>query len=84
MAGPEIFRFHGLMNRTFYITATDTGVGKTVFTTLLAAFLSQRGTRVAAFKPVCSGGRGDARRAHDSLLGVPVSRETRDGKPKNT
>ena len=70
MAGPDIFRFHGLMNRTFFITATDTGVGKTVFTTLLAAFLSQRGTRVAAFKPVCSGGRGDARQLQAALGGA--------------
>jgi dethiobiotin synthetase len=44
-----------------FITGTDTGVGKTVLTALLAQFLRGRGVRVAAFKPVCSGGRGDAR-----------------------
>jgi dethiobiotin synthetase len=46
--------------RTFFITGTDTGVGKTVLTALLAQFLRGRGGRVAALKPVCSGGREDA------------------------
>jgi dethiobiotin synthetase len=45
---------------TFFITGTDTGVGKTILTALLAQFLRARGVKVAAFKPVCSGGRGDA------------------------
>jgi dethiobiotin synthetase len=44
-----------------FITGTGTGVGKTVLTALLAAFLRQTGVRVAACKPVCSGGRADAR-----------------------
>jgi dethiobiotin synthetase len=48
------------MNQIFFITGTDTGVGKTVLTALLAAFLRGRGASVAAFKPVCSGGRRDA------------------------
>ena len=46
---------------TFFITGTDTGVGKTVLTALLARYLRERGVNVAALKPVCSGGRDDAR-----------------------
>ncbi len=48
------------MQPTFFITGTDTGVGKTVFTALFAQFLRAQKTRVAAFKPLCSGGRADA------------------------
>ena len=58
------------MSQTFFITGTDTGVGKTVLTALLAAFLRERGVRVAALKPVCSGGRSDARSIRDSLGGA--------------
>ena len=43
------------------ITGTDTGVGKTVFTAWLARFLHESGANVAVCKPVCSGGRDDAR-----------------------
>lgn len=45
-----------------FVTGTDTGVGKTVFTALATIYLRQRGLRVAALKPLCSGGRDDARR----------------------
>lgn len=38
-----------------FITGTDTGVGKTYFTSLLARQLIQRGYSVGAYKPVCSG-----------------------------
>jgi dethiobiotin synthetase len=55
------------MKRTFFITGTDTGAGKTVLTALLARFLRGRGVRVAALKPVCSGGRGDARLLQQAL-----------------
>lgn len=50
------------MKGTFFITGTDTGVGKTVLTALLARFLREQKTSVAALKPICSGGRGDARK----------------------
>lgn len=43
-----------------FITGTDTGVGKTTFAALLTRYLRADGVRVAALKPVCSGGRGDA------------------------
>lgn len=58
------------MKRTIFITGTDTGVGKTVLTALLTGSLRERGVRVAALKPVCSGGRDDARRLQAALDGV--------------
>ena len=44
-----------------FITGTDTGVGKTVFTALLIRHLIDRGVKARAVKPLCSGGRADAR-----------------------
>ncbi len=54
------------MKRTqiLFITGTDTGVGKTVFAALSTVYLRQNGFRVAALKPLCSGGRDDARTLH--------------------
>jgi dethiobiotin synthetase len=65
------FRFDvGEVKQTLFITGTDTGVGKTVLTVLLAQFLRSRGVRVAALKPVCSGGRADAVSLCAALNGV--------------
>ena len=63
MAYPRSFRFDvaGMKRTTFFITGTDTGVGKTVLTALLARYLRERGVNAAALKPICSGGRDDAR-----------------------
>jgi dethiobiotin synthetase len=55
---------------TFFITGTDTGVGKTVLTALLAHYLRQCGVNAAALKPVCSGGRDDVRALHAAMNGV--------------
>jgi dethiobiotin synthetase len=55
---------------TCFITGTDTGVGKTVLTRLLAQYLRSQGIRAAALKPVCSGGRDDARMLHAVLNGA--------------
>jgi dethiobiotin synthetase len=44
-----------------FITGTDTGIGKTVLTGLFTRFLRERGVNAVALKPVCSGGRDDAR-----------------------
>ena len=52
-----------------FITGTGTGVGKTLLTVLLAARLRQKGVRVAALKPVCSGGRADAKLLAAALAG---------------
>ncbi|MFZ0827466.1 MAG: dethiobiotin synthase, partial [Verrucomicrobiia bacterium] len=49
------------MSQTIFITGTDTGVGKTLLTALLARFLHELGVNAAALKPVGSGGRADAR-----------------------
>jgi dethiobiotin synthetase len=38
-----------------FVTATDTGVGKTYVTALVARALCKSGRRVGAYKPVCSG-----------------------------
>ena len=42
--------------RGVFVTATDTGVGKTVLAAALCAVLRERGTDVAACKPVVTGG----------------------------
>lgn len=55
------------MQRIIVITGTDTGVGKTVLTALLTAHLVRKGAKVAALKPICSGGRDDARMLRRAL-----------------
>lgn len=57
------------MSRILFITGTDTGVGKTVLTALLARSLRERGLSVAALKPISSGDRADARALHRALGG---------------
>ena len=65
------FRFHvRKVKRIFFITVTDTGVGKTVLTALLARFLRERGANAVALKPVCSGGRADARALRAEMDGA--------------
>lgn len=58
------------MKQTLFITGTDTGVGKTVLTVLLVKFLREAGVNAAALKPVCSGGRGDARKIFAAMNGA--------------
>ncbi len=53
-----------------FITGTDTGVGKTALTALLARHLRERGINTAALKPVCSGDRADARALHAASNGT--------------
>lgn len=45
----------------WFITATDTGVGKTVIAGALAMLVREQGLRVAVFKPVATGCRRDMR-----------------------
>lgn len=47
--------------RIIFVTGTDTGVGKTVFTGLLLHHLRVSGVHALAMKPFCSGGRADVR-----------------------
>lgn len=49
------------MANIYFVTGTDTGVGKTVLTALLVRHLRAQGVRALAVKPLCSGGRADAR-----------------------
>lgn len=72
MACQYHFRFDvaGMKRTTFFITGTDTGVGKTVLTALLAGYLRERGVNVAALKPICSGGRDDARALRAAMNGA--------------
>ncbi len=58
-----------MASRIVFITGTDTGVGKTVFAVLVTRALRKRGLRVAALKPICSGGRDDARRLREATGG---------------
>ncbi len=43
----------------FFITGTDTGVGKTYFTALLTRSLRKAGFDTVALKPICCGSRDD-------------------------
>ena len=58
------------MRRIIVITGTGTDAGKTVLAALLAQSLRARGRSVAALKPICSGGRADARVLRGALPGV--------------
>jgi len=59
-----------MRSRILFITGTDTSVGKTLLTSLLARHLRERCVAVAALKPICSGGRADARALHFFLDGA--------------
>jgi dethiobiotin synthetase len=54
----------------YFVTATDTGVGKTFVTAALAAGLRARGCDVAVFKPVQSGALADDPHGDAALLGA--------------
>ena len=56
--------------RGYFITATDTAVGKTVVTAGLAASLRARGLDVAVFKPVQSGALANDPTGDAALLGA--------------
>jgi dethiobiotin synthetase len=45
----------GILPRGVFVTATDTGVGKTIVASAIAATLAERGERVAVFKPAVTG-----------------------------
>jgi dethiobiotin synthetase len=47
--------------KIIFVTGTDTGVGKTIFTGLFVYHLRQQGVHALALKPLCSGSRGDVR-----------------------
>src|SRR5438045_1481975 len=45
---------------SFFVTGTDTGVGKTCVAALLVRALRAAGVDAVGFKPICCGGREDA------------------------
>jgi len=49
------------LQNVFFITGTDTGVGKTTLTSLLLLHLRRRGIHALGMKPFCSGGTRDLR-----------------------
>lgn len=51
-----------------FITGTDTGVGKTVVGAAIASLWKDRGLRVAAFKPIETGGSASARGLCDAEM----------------
>ena len=57
--------------KLLFITGTDTGVGKTVFTLCLLRYLKDNGVQVIGLKPFCSGDREDARRLQAESTGKP-------------
>jgi dethiobiotin synthetase len=58
------------MKQKLFITGTDTAVGKTMLAALLTWFLRERGVNAAALKPICSGGRADARALRAAMDGA--------------
>ena len=49
------------MTKRFFVTGTDTEVGKTVASSALLQAANQLGFNTAGYKPVASGGGGQAR-----------------------
>ena len=59
-----------MSGRGYFVTATDTGVGKTFITAALATALRAHGRDVAVFKPVQSGATADDPAGDAVLLGA--------------
>lgn len=58
------------MKPCILVTGTGTDVGKTVVSSLMLRRARERGLRPAGFKPLCSGGRGDAESLRSAAGGV--------------
>ena len=50
-----------MQGKLIFITGTDTGAGKTLFTSMALCHLGQQGIQATGLKPFCSGSRSDAR-----------------------
>ena len=61
------------MNRVFFVSGTDTDVGKSVATGMMARFLRERGVEAATVKLVQTGCRGCSEdvETHRRLMGIP-------------
>lgn len=53
----------------YFLTGTDTGVGKTYVATLLVRALRKAGFDTAGLKPICCGDRADAEKLHAAADG---------------
>jgi dethiobiotin synthetase len=53
-----------------FVTATDTGAGKTHFCCLLVRKLREAGVDAVGLKPFCCGDRGDAERLYEACGGT--------------
>jgi dethiobiotin synthetase len=64
--------------RGLFVTATDTGVGKTIVASAIAASLAERGERVAVFKPAVTGlaETGTPLPDHELLIASARSRQS--------
>ena len=60
--------------RGLFVTGTDTGVGKTVLASAIAATLARRGERVAVLKPVLTGLADPSAGVHDHELLIMAAR----------
>ena len=58
------------VKRILFITGTDTGIGKTFLAVRLMKQLRASGINAAGLKPICSGGRSDAKQAYDAMNGA--------------
>ncbi len=66
------------MARSFFVTGTDTGVGKTLVTAALLRRLRDAGVRVAGMKPVAAGAMdGPEGRANEDALLLQAESSTR-------
>ncbi|HUF62383.1 MAG TPA: dethiobiotin synthase [Verrucomicrobiales bacterium] len=59
----------------WFVTGTDTGVGKTYVCRLLLAALCRAGHRAVGYKPVCCGSRADATLLREAGAGGPALNE---------
>ena len=66
------------MSRSFFVTGTDTGVGKTLVTAALLRRLRESGVKVAGMKPVAAGAKsGPEGPANDDALLLQAESSTR-------
>ncbi|XBC44090.1 MAG: dethiobiotin synthase [Buchnera aphidicola (Floraphis choui)] len=56
------------MNNCFFITGTDTNVGKTVCSTLLLILAKNYGYQASGYKPISSGNNGKNNKNNDAIL----------------
>lgn len=57
---------------SFFITGTDTGVGKTYATRLILQSLREEGIDAVGYKPICCGDRDDAAQLAEISGGLPI------------